>query len=114
MPKGKGAIKQQQGGHSLAAPSTPETAAASPESPGDLTDSQELATMMERLILKDGAAIEEIREEICAQVKPIASMLKKHEQEIQGVGEKLKEVEGRTEASEAEMGSSSSQIQVLE
>ncbi|GCC39976.1 hypothetical protein chiPu_0023448, partial [Chiloscyllium punctatum] len=74
---------------------------ASPEPPGDLTDSQELAATMERLTLKVGAAIEEIREEICAQVQAITSMLQKHEQE---------KVEGRTKVSEAAMESSSSRI----
>ncbi|GCC25001.1 hypothetical protein chiPu_0003404 [Chiloscyllium punctatum] len=110
MPQGKGASKQQQGGHSPAAPTTPETAAASgsPELPGDLTDSQELAAAMERLTLKVAAAIEEIRGEIRAQVQPITSMLQKHEQEIQGLGERLEEVEGRTKALEAAIKSSSS------
>ncbi|GCC19640.1 hypothetical protein chiPu_0018439 [Chiloscyllium punctatum] len=73
MPKGKGASKQQQGGHSPAAPTTPETAAGavSPEPPGDLTDSQELAVAMERLTSKVGVEIEEIHGEIRAQVQPI-------------------------------------------
>ncbi|GCC25608.1 hypothetical protein chiPu_0004019 [Chiloscyllium punctatum] len=92
MPKGKGASKQQQYGHSPAGPGIPET--TSPEPSGDLTDSQELTAAMERLTLKVGAAIEEIRGEIRGQIQPIASMLQKHEQEIQGLGERLEEEEG--------------------
>ncbi|GCC24168.1 hypothetical protein chiPu_0002568 [Chiloscyllium punctatum] len=115
MPKGKGASKQQQGGHSPAVPATPETAAAaSPEPPGDLTDSQELAAAMERLTLKVAAAIDEIRGEIHAQVQPIALMLQKHKQKIQGLRERLEEVGGQTKASETAMESPPSRIQVLE
>ncbi|GCC27966.1 hypothetical protein chiPu_0006392 [Chiloscyllium punctatum] len=73
MPKGKGVSKQQQGGHSPAALGTPETAAAAAfsESLRDLTDSQELVVVMERLTSKVGAAIEKIWEEIRAQIKTI-------------------------------------------
>ncbi|GCC24905.1 hypothetical protein chiPu_0003308 [Chiloscyllium punctatum] len=90
MPKGKAASKQQQGEHSPAAPTIPETAAAaaSPEPPGDLTDSQELAAAIERLTSKVGAVTEEICGEFRAQVQPIASMLQKQEQDIQGLRER--------------------------
>ncbi|GCC43965.1 hypothetical protein chiPu_0028172, partial [Chiloscyllium punctatum] len=111
MPKGKGAGNQQRGGHPPAAPATPEpaAAAASREPFGDLTDSQELAAAMERLSLKVVAAIEEIRGEIRDQVQPIASILQKHEQEIQDLVEGLEEVEGGTKVSKAAMQSSSNQ-----